>query len=476
MNRKLVGMSRWALAVAAVLALAGCASRAHYPINSPLERHDPRYGFRLENVATDPDNARDMLVVLLFSGGGTRAAALAYGALEALRDTDVYVGGTKHSMLTEVDYISAISGGAVVAAYYGLYRDRIFDDFSKKFLYRDVQSELIDALVLNLYTLTSPRFGRSDIFAEYLDRNLFEGMTFRELAQRPRPFIAISATDISLGSQFVFSQAQFDLICSDLHSFKIARAVAASAAIPPIMSPVTLWNYAGRCGYTPPPFMTVPIESDPRREHDRMEMASYLDVDNRPYLHLLDGGLIDNLGLRQPMGVVMRYGGVAPTLEALGYANVRWAVFISVDAEREPTFELDRSADVPGPLKSMTAMKNVLAAGSFDASVHVEEALQQWHAELSEARGPGEPSPEFFVIDMSLRAITDEAERRRFMTIPTTLRLPPEDIDALRELAGKLMRESPGFQQLMAKIGPPDAVRGCSPLQDSASGPACHND
>ena len=79
-------------------------------------------------------------------------------------------------MLTEVDYISAISGGAVVAAYYGLYRDRIFDDFGRKFLYRDVQSELIDALVLNLYTLTSPRFGRSDIFAEYLDRNLFEGM------------------------------------------------------------------------------------------------------------------------------------------------------------------------------------------------------------------------------------------------------------------------------------------------------------
>jgi NTE family protein len=457
-KRGLGGMSRWALAFAALLVLAGCASRAHYPINPPLEHYDPKYGFRLENVATDPDNAREMLVVLLFSGGGTRAAALAYGALEALRDTDVYVGGKKHNMLTEVDYISAISGGAVVAAYYGLYRDRIFVDFGKKFLYRDVQGELTDALVLNLYTLTSPRFGRSDLFSEYLDRNLFEGMTYRELAQRPRPFIAISATDISLGAQFVFSQAQFDLICSDLSSFKIARAVAASAAIPPILSPVTLWNYAGRCGYTPPPFVTVPIEHDPRREHDRMEMASYLDVDNRPYLHLLDGGLMDNLGLRQPMAVVMRYGGIASTLEALGYADLRYAVFISVDAEREPTLELDRSADVPGPVKSLTAMKNILAASSFDASVHVEEALQQWQADLVAARKPGEPPPEFFVIDMSLRAITDETTRRRFMTIPTSLRLPPDDIDALRALAGTLMRESPDFQRLMAKIGTPDAA------------------
>ena len=103
-------------------------------------------------------------------------------------------------------------------------------------------------------------------------------------------------------------------------------------------------------------------------------------------------------------------------------------------------------------------MKNVLATSSFEASVQVEEMLQQWHEELSAARGPGEPAPEFFVIDMSLRAVTDEVARRRFMTIPTTLRLPPDDIDALRELAGKLLRQSPDFQRLMERIGTPDAV------------------
>jgi NTE family protein len=54
-----------------------------------------------------------------------------------------------------------------------------------------------------------------------------------------------------------------------------------------------------RCGFTPPPYLTEEVRDDPRREHDRMEMASYLDAANRPYVHLLDGGLVDNLGLHE---------------------------------------------------------------------------------------------------------------------------------------------------------------------------------
>jgi NTE family protein len=79
--------------VAIGVALGGCTSRTHYPINPPLAKQDPAYGYRLENVANDPDNTGEVLVVLLFSGGGTRAAALAYGALDALRDTKDTVAG-----------------------------------------------------------------------------------------------------------------------------------------------------------------------------------------------------------------------------------------------------------------------------------------------------------------------------------------------------------------------------------------------
>jgi NTE family protein len=444
--------------VAVLIALAGCASRAHYPINPPLAKHDPGYGYRLENLRTAPDNSGEVLVVLLFSGGGTRASALAYGALEALRDTKVVVGGKERTLLSEVDYISAVSGGAVVAAYYGLYRDRIFQDFGDKFLYRNVQAELVAKLWSNLYKVTSPRYGRGDLFAEYLDADLFEGMTYRDLAKRARPFIAISATDISLGSQFVFSQGQFDLLCSDLAEVPIARAVAASAALPPYLSPITLWNYAGSCAYQRPPHLTGPVGDDARRRQDRAEVESYLDRQHRPHVHLLDGGLLDNLALRQPMGVVLRRGGIVPVLEMLGFADLRYAVFISVDAERDPRFELDRSADVPGPLQSLDALSNVLNVGSFEATLQIEESLALWEQELRESRRPGAPEPQFFSIDMSLRAIADLTERHQFMDIPTALRLDRKDVDDLRALAGRLLRDSPDFQRLMKEIGASNAA------------------
>ena len=442
-----------ALALASVAVLVGC-SRETYPVNPPLARYDPAYGFRLENVAAGTDNARDMLLVLTFSGGGTRAAALAYGTLEALRDTPVRTGGTEHSMLKEVDYISATSGGAVTAAYYGLYRDQIFADFGDKFLYRDVQGELIRSLARNVYAVSSPRYGRGDVFAEYLDRNLFGGMTFAELARHPRPFIALNATDISLGAQFVFSQHYFDLICSDLNAVSVGRAVAASAAALPVFSPITLWNYAGKCGYTLPPFLTDSVEGNPRRARDRMEILTYLDSQERPYIHLMDGGMTDNLAVRQALAVVTRLGSIKSALDALGFGDVRYVVFVTVDAELEANFELDKSAAVPGPIDTIGSMKRLVGFSSFDASVGMQYAINEWQRELQSVRKPGQPPPEFFVIDVALHSIKDPATHRRLTSIPTTLNLARADVDELRGLAGKLLRESPDFQRLMTHIGP----------------------
>ena len=40
------------------------------------------------------------------------------------------------------------------------------------------------------------------------------------------------------------------------------------------------------------------------------------------------------------------------------------------------------------------------------------------------------------------------------MAIPTSLRLPADQVDALRATAGRLLDESPGFQQLMGDLAP----------------------
>ena len=133
--------SRFALVRAAlVVALGVLAGCAHWPATPRLERAGEP-GYRID------DNARsgrsdDLLVILAFSGGGTRAAALGYGVLEELRRTEVTVNGAKRRLLDEVDVISAVSGGTFPATYYALRGEKTFEEFETRVLSRNFESEL----------------------------------------------------------------------------------------------------------------------------------------------------------------------------------------------------------------------------------------------------------------------------------------------------------------------------------------------
>jgi NTE family protein len=92
--------------------VGGCA---HYQVNTPLSPVSGRAGYRFQNAApqTNPD---DLLLMLAFSGGGTRAAALSYSVLEELKKTEVGHPGNPHPLLDDVSLISSVSGGSFTAA------------------------------------------------------------------------------------------------------------------------------------------------------------------------------------------------------------------------------------------------------------------------------------------------------------------------------------------------------------------------
>ena len=244
-----------ALIFSAVILLgAGCA---HYPENARLQHYDPQSGYRFRNLS-NTGNSDSLQIFLAFSGGGTRAAALSYGVLEELARTQIAWEGQHRRLLDEVDYISAVSGGSFTAAYYALYGDRIFADFEDKFLNQNIQRQLMWRLCSPLYwgRLASPYFNRSDMAAEFYDRHLFGGKTYGDLLKRNRrPFLSLNATDMSLGASFQFTQEHFDYLCSDISTFPVARAVAASAAFPILLSPITINNYGGSCGCVEPAWM-----------------------------------------------------------------------------------------------------------------------------------------------------------------------------------------------------------------------------
>src|SRR5215472_11012157 len=259
------------LAVAFVLAFG---HRAHRPVNPQLSQVQGTSEQRFEGMERWSRGEHEDLVILAFSGGGTRAAAFAYGVLEALRDTELATSsGAKVRLLDEVDVITGVSGGSFTALGYGLYGDRLFDLFEKSFLKRDVQGTIVRRILnpLNWPALWSSGWGRSELAAQLYDEVLFHGATFADLERAGGPVIAVGATELTSGARVVFLPQNFDIMCADLSSFRLSRAAAASSAVPVVLSPVTINNYGGHCGYRQPAWLKAfAEEKNPPRPAGRI--------------------------------------------------------------------------------------------------------------------------------------------------------------------------------------------------------------
>lgn len=448
-------------------------SCAHYPPNHLLTEVSPEGGYRLKNPERI-DRSDELLLVLTFSGGGTRAAALAYGVMEQLAQTEITLGGRKRSLLDEVDAISGVSGGSFTAAYYGLFGRRIFEDFETRFLKKNIQKDLVlEGIDLgNWFRLFSSKFGRSDLAAEYYDKNIFEGKTFGDILAQGGPLILINATDLALGSHFTFTQDMFDLICSDVSRYPVSRAVAASSAVPGLLTPITLYNYAGTCNYDPPEWMKKALEETAgsrRRTQQAQILNSYLDSKKRPYIHLVDGGPSDNLGLRGAIDRLNAMGDIWPSLQYLRWENTRKVAFILVNAEKETNTGsdyLETTLTSGQVLKSITNFP--ITRFNFETIELFRENARRWIEEIRSQRCVGKkpespavaaeqkPDPcgdiEFYLIEIDFDALTEKGERSYFKNLPTSFYLSFEAVDLLRAAGRRVLIHSPEFQRLLRDL------------------------
>ena len=446
----------------AVLLGGGCA---HYPENARLKHYDPLSGYRFRNL-TNTGNSDSLQVFLAFSGGGTRAAALSYGVLDELARTQIFWEGQHRRLLDEVDYISAVSGGSFTAAYYALYGDRIFTEFEDKFLNQNIQRQLMWRMCspVNWGRMASPYFNRSDMVAEFYDQHLFGGKTYGDLLQRNRrPFLSLNATDMSLGASFQFTQEHFDYLCSDISTFPVARAVAASAAFPILLSPITVNNYAGSCGCVEPPWMTAALTNRlerTRRTVKAMELQSYQNSAQHPYLHLLDGGLTDNLGLRAPFEDIVAKGGIRNKVQDdLNPDLVSKMVIIVVNAAFRKDRGWDRYRQPPSVAQVTLALGSVpMNRYSFETLELLKANVKQWetewnegnHAAVGAPRAP--PLVRFYVIEVSFDDLHDDAEKAYVEKLPTSFDLPPGAVARLRAVAGKLLNQSETYRALLRDL------------------------
>jgi NTE family protein len=436
---------------------------AHYPANKKVESVD----MVAQPRAANPESSDDLLLILAFSGGGTRAAALSYGVLEALAQVktpcsayvlDAHNGETERRLLDDVDIISSVSGGSFTAAYYGLHKDRTFEDFPRRFLYRDVNRGLIRQALspINVLRLANPGFGTSDLAAEYYDRILFDGATFGALQNQDTPTLFIQATDIVDGIYFGFTPYYFSLLCSDLDDYPISRAVAASAAFPGPFNAITLRNYAGACGFEEEPWMIEALQkrdTASRLFNTANHLHTYLDPEKKAFVHLVDGGVADNLALRGPLEMILIRGGIKGAFGDLHGRKTRRVAFIIVNAEKKPQTVYGLSSQGPGPLGIIGITSSVMISSyNYETLELLRSYIKKWSDESQRLSGDAQ-AIEFYEIEVGFNALPTEEERARFSSIPTTLSLPKETVDNLRGVAGRILYDSKEFQRLVHDLG-----------------------
>jgi NTE family protein len=271
----------------------------------------------------------------------------------------------------------------------------------------------------------------------------------------------INATDMGNGEQFTFSQYRFDLLSSDLSSYPIARAVAASSAVPVLLTPITLKNYAGRLGpvqsdFLPPP--PTPAEKLlPYREQEvRRLMRSYTDSTDRPYIHLVDGAFSDNLGLRSLMDASFLEGGLRNLLMRIHMAPPQRLVFVVVNAATRKEGKGDKREGIPGPFETVDELTDDIGQKVNQRSLEVlQPLLDQWRRESAAHTPAGKASPDYYLVNVDFESLPDAKDRGFFENLATSYVLSDKTVDRLIAAGGSLLEQSPEFRRLIRDLRGP---------------------
>ncbi len=222
-------------------------------------------------------------------------------------------------------------------------------------------------------------------FPHWLDTNLFQGATFKQLGSAHRPRVLINASDVYNRTPFVFNDVTFKAICSDLNAYPIASAVAASAAMPVVFAPIVLTSYANRCRANVPNWITAAqnnAAAPPLLRELARAIARYRDG-SVPYIKLLDGGLVDNYGLSG--FTITRLSAETPygPLTAQEAIKVRRILFLVVDAGRGPSGDWAQSAEGPTAPEIVRAAADTAIDSSARASFTAfDQTMSEWRDSL----------------------------------------------------------------------------------------------
>ncbi|MDI6026349.1 patatin-like phospholipase family protein [Corticibacterium sp. UT-5YL-CI-8] len=461
--------------IGSAMLLAGCVAMDVGPINTQTHLPQP------PSPEFFPDSGDDgsTVVGLAFSGGGMRASAFSYGVLRALDDIVVDEKPVRRTLVDDIRMISGVSGGAITAAYFG-YRGRDnYRDFDERFLRQNAESSMRTSISpANLSRAWNGGVNDLDTFARWLDENLFNGATFSSFRWANAPIVWLSASDIYNRTPFLFTYDTFAALCSDLSALKLSDAVAASAAVPVVFTPVIITAQNPQCAYQHPAWLKTALRRDNvslRLQAYAQALDSYQNKDSLNYVRLMDGGLTDNLGIT---GFVLeRAASSTPhgPLSAEEAVRLRNFVLIVADAGRGQTAKWGSTMHGPGMMPLMGAVVDTGMASSVrDELDALNFAVQEWSGKLVQYRcglplatvrkirgttAGWDCRDVHMVVERLAFNDLNPALEAKLNNVPTRLALPAEQIDELVEAGRETVATSRIIQEVVSGIWPKGAPR-----------------
>ena len=465
--------------IAAACALAGCAT--HFE-NDPLAAPH----VNVERRAVDVSHAERPLILVAISGGGSRAAALGWVVLRELRSLHYSADGQPRSLIDDIGVVSSVSGGSVIAAHFALYGPQGLDRFAPDFLEPDNMRTLaIDiANPLNWIKLAITGSSRIDTVEAVFDKQLFKQKTFAEINQPGKPYLILNATDMASGEVFAFTPGRFDDICADFDRESISVGVAASSAVPIVLSPVALRNYsatdcrdasapawiAKRLNGRYAPYVNVEEFKLARYANDlRHGENSFRAID---YLYLLDGGLADNLAIHGLIETISSpyaapiikdrapaAAGVNTILGAINSGTIKKVAVIVINARADPANTIDQTASRPGILKMIESVTSIpIDSATSSVSSQMEVLLAQIKA--CGAGGTGDPlckGLQVYGIQIDFDQLRANVPKQRELrdkakTIPTLWTISKDNRDVIEQVGTTLLYQHPCFQRLLLEM------------------------
>jgi NTE family protein len=241
--------------------------------------------------------------------------------------------------------------------------------------------------------------------------------------------------------------------------------------VPVVLSPLTINNYGGGCGYDEPAWLKLFTGSaDPPRPAGRVlkRVAELEELDNAtedPYFHLVDGAVADNLGLRGVLDSLETFEALKIAGQDTPLDGVRRLIVIVVNSVSSPSTDWNMAENPPNTLSILTKAAGVPVDRYASESIELLKDIDaRWTAlreirdkagfdkdgEMRIAEIKNAPNVDIYTVEVSFKTLADKAERDYLNELPTSFALSAEAVDRLRAAAGKIVLASPELRAALA--------------------------